>query len=147
MATSDRTDNDAQKRRPDNDSTYKSRGRTVWTADAQKSRVRANPNYNRQQNARGTAADCEGDSEQACDDFRMRFQGLLPNVAMSRAYGWRGGCSAADAPDVGVGSVEWFGCFSFATPPESARTCFKDVIQPSMARQTDGPPTVQISSC
>jgi len=28
---------------------------------------------------------------------------------MSRGYGWRGGCSAADVPDVGVGSVEWFG--------------------------------------
>jgi hypothetical protein len=34
---------------------------------------------------------------------------MLPNVAMSRVYGWRGGCSAADVPDVGVGSVEWFG--------------------------------------
>jgi len=32
-----------------------------------------------------------------------------PNVAMSRGYGWRGGCSAADVPDGGVGSVEWFG--------------------------------------
>ena len=28
---------------------------------------------------------------------------------MSRGYGWRGGCPAADVPDVGVGSVEWFG--------------------------------------
>ena len=34
-----------------------------------------------------------------------------PNVAMSRDYGWRGGCSAADVPDVGDGSVEWFGLF------------------------------------
>jgi len=28
---------------------------------------------------------------------------------MSRGYGWRGGCPAADVPDVGAGSVEWFG--------------------------------------
>jgi len=28
---------------------------------------------------------------------------------MSRAYGWRGGCPAADVPDVGDGSVGWFG--------------------------------------
>jgi hypothetical protein len=34
---------------------------------------------------------------------------FLPNVAMSRDYGWRGGCSAADVPDGGDGSVEWFG--------------------------------------
>ena len=34
---------------------------------------------------------------------------ILPNVAMSRGYGWRGGCPAAVVPDVGVGSVEWFG--------------------------------------
>jgi len=43
---------------------------------------------------------------------RRRFCGgghIWPNVAMSRGYGWRGGCSAADVPDVGVGSVEWFG--------------------------------------
>ena len=33
----------------------------------------------------------------------------MANVAMSRVYGWRGGCSAADVPDGGVGSVEWFG--------------------------------------
>ena len=31
---------------------------------------------------------------------------LLPNVAMSRGYGWRGGCPAADVPDEDVGSVE-----------------------------------------
>jgi len=37
---------------------------------------------------------------------------MLPNVAMSRGYGWRGGCPAADVPDVGVGSVEWFGMLS-----------------------------------
>jgi len=28
---------------------------------------------------------------------------------MSRGYDWRGGCPAADVPDVGAGSVEWFG--------------------------------------
>jgi hypothetical protein len=28
---------------------------------------------------------------------------------MSRGYIWRGGCPAADVPDVGDGSVEWFG--------------------------------------
>jgi len=32
---------------------------------------------------------------------------------MSRAYGWRGCCSAADVPDVGVGSGAWFGFFIF----------------------------------
>jgi len=37
---------------------------------------------------------------------------FLPNVAMSRVYGWRGGCSAADVPDGDVGSVEWFGMLS-----------------------------------
>jgi hypothetical protein len=36
---------------------------------------------------------------------------LQPNVAMSRGYGWRGGCPAADVPDAAVGSVEWFGGF------------------------------------
>jgi hypothetical protein len=30
---------------------------------------------------------------------------------MSRDYGWRGGCPAADVPDAAVGSVEWFGGF------------------------------------
>ena len=35
-----------------------------------------------------------------------------PNVAMSRGYGWRGACPAADVPDVGDGSVEWFGPLS-----------------------------------
>src|ERR1700677_4165529 len=28
---------------------------------------------------------------------------ILPNVAMLRDYGWRGGCPAAAAPDTGVG--------------------------------------------
>jgi hypothetical protein len=30
---------------------------------------------------------------------------------MSHGYGWRGGCPEADVPDVGVGSVGWFGWF------------------------------------
>ena len=41
----------------------------------------------------------------------------LPNVAMSRGYGWRGGCPAADVPDVGAGSVEWFGSLFFDDKP------------------------------
>ena len=37
---------------------------------------------------------------------RSQFQA---NVAMSRGYGWRGGCPAADVPDADVGSVECIG--------------------------------------
>ena len=36
---------------------------------------------------------------------------MFADVAMSRGYGCRGGCPAADVPDVGDGSVEWFGGF------------------------------------
>ena len=34
---------------------------------------------------------------------------MMLNVAMSRGYGWRGGCPAADVTDGDVGSVEWLG--------------------------------------
>ena len=47
----------------------------------------------------------------------------LPNVAMSRAYGWRGGCSAADVPDVDVGSVEWFGSLFLDDKPFCRSLC------------------------
>lgn len=36
-------------------------------------------------------------------------EGARPNVAMIRAYGWRGGCPASGVTDAGVGSGEWFG--------------------------------------
>jgi len=36
----------------------------------------------------------------------------MPNVAMSRGYGWRGGCSAAAVTGADVGSVGWFGSSS-----------------------------------
>ena len=43
----------------------------------------------------------------------------MPNVAMSRGYGWRGGCPAADVPDVGDGSVEWFGILDLVGIPDN----------------------------
>src|ERR1019366_4160217 len=34
---------------------------------------------------------------------------IMPNVAMTRDDGWRGGCPATGATDAGVGSGDWFG--------------------------------------